>query len=108
MRPSRFLLIAIAMMALLALLIPARKSSEANRRIDADLEKLCGVQNLVVTRSANGYAGTGTDAQGRRIQFDARERDEKLIWRTFITGTDGRTHETGGGVAPLSDSSSPK
>lgn len=104
MRPSRFLLIVIGVVALMALLIPSRKSADPNRRIDADLEKLSGVQDLVVTRSGNGYSGTGSDRLGRRVLVEAKARDEKLIWRTYILDRDGRTHETGGGVAPLNDS----
>jgi len=108
MRPSRLVILVVALVALTALLIRSRKTGESTGRFDADLEKLTGVQNLVGTRSDNGYVGTGSDRRGRRVLVEVKRHEEKLIWRTYMKDQDGRTRETGGGVAPLSDGSSKK
>jgi len=101
MRPSRLVILVVAIVALTALLMRSRKTGESNGRIDSDLEKPTGVQNLIVTRWAGGYLGTGSDRRGRRVLIEFKERDQQLIWRTFMKGQGRRTHETGGGVAPL-------
>jgi hypothetical protein len=108
MRPARLTLIVIVLVALSVLVVRSRKSGESKGRIDADLEQLTGVQNLDVSRSPKGYVGTGSDRRGRRVFVEAKQREEKLIWRTFMKGPDGRTHETGGGVVPFSKGSSRK